>query len=157
MHALLRLLTALFFVLTVADTAAGCERLSVCELDEMVLAAEHDWQQPVLTPINYRSVFSDSNFHLAAFMLCNAPGRLPCEEAAEELAGRFDSDACRQLYYVALVDGRGSGAALLDQPFKVVFAVKRKDGSIAPVLVSTPDDDTSQVNCHLTAVHTMLK
>lgn len=88
-------------------------------------------------------------------MLCNAPGRMSCLEADDELARRFDSPNCRQFFFVALVDGEGSGGALMQKTFKVVYAKKASDKSIHPLLISTPDDDVTPVDCWLQAIYAM--
>lgn len=130
----LKLLSALVSVTMVSDAKA----------------AEHQWQLPLLGPLEYRTAFAESGKQHAAFMLCNAPGRMRCEDADDELSARFSSSACHELYYVALVNGRGSGYGVLHHTFKVVFALKKYD-AVWPILVSTPDDDTAPVRCPDTA------
>ena len=126
----------LFF--TIVCAAGLCSKLQ---------AQTHAWQLPLLESYEYRSAFTESEKDRAVFMLCNAPGRLRCEEAEQELLARMASDACKELFYIALVNGRGSGYGVLQQPFKVVFAVKKN--GVFPILISYPDEDTTPINCHL--------
>ncbi len=144
---------ALIF-LCAPSAVLSCEKTSVCEIDRLIEWNAHDWKLPVLEVLHYRRAFNDSEFSLAAFMLCNAPGRLSCLKADDELSARFGSEACKTLYFIALVDGQGSGGALMQRDFKVVYAMKRGEG-IVPLNVSNPEEDVGPVDCHLQAVYSM--
>lgn len=123
---------------------------TICCWFQSAYAETHQWKLPVLSALEYRTAFVESGKQHAAFMLCNAPGRMRCEDADDELSYRFSTDICKELYYVALVDGRGSGYGVLHHDFKVVFAIKSATG-VWPIQVSTPEEDTTLVDCRATA------
>ncbi len=120
----------------------------------ILLASDSESQErpvPLLERHTFRTAFNDSGYELAAFMLCNAPGRLSCEVAEVQLSQRFDSEPCRQLYFVALVNGHGYQEPILAYFHAIEFAMKGSFGNLLPVRTSMPDTETGLVPCFNTA------